>query len=429
MPRRALALALLLPLACAAGADGNGTTSTTGGGVPWTTSSGASDQGGTASQGGAPGSGGDGGALSNGGAPASGGAGGEGGDGGAPSTTSSGGGGSGSGGAPPLDGQAVFVALSSTTVTAGSFTEGGGWSVESSAAGGSQRPAVAMRGQDDALALFRDDGALAYVTLDGAGWSSPANVGAAITTRATPALAAGSTSFAAVFHGDDFKHYFAAYASSFNPSAEAVGNPQSFGPNPASIALLGTTSVLTFVGDDGNLYDQSRVGGVWQAASGHGLSGLDDTPAIVALDAGADLLVVFNRTSTAVSFTTRSGAVWSTPADIPSALTQDPVSLAPLSGGRAALAFRGTNGKVYAAIYDPGGGQPWSSPVAIDAPAGDTPSTPAVAPGVGGAEAELVYVTTGSGDVRHSRLQGSTWSASVSAGGSGLTSVAAASAP
>ncbi len=423
---------LLLSISCAAGVDDDASTSTTGGSVPWTTSTGGSEQGGA---GGAPTSGGAGGQLTVGGA------GGGGGEGGAPSTTSSGGEGGlgtggaggegGAGGAPSPTGQAVFVALGSANVTAGSFTESAGWINETSAITASARPGVAMRGPDDAFAMLRTGAAgdLAYMRLDGSGWSAPASVGAGVTTRATPGVAAGASEFVAVFHGDDFKHYFAAFNVGFNPQAQPVGNPQSFGPAPASIALDGVNPIIVFAGDDGNVYDQSRVGGVWQAAAGHGVTGVDETPAIVALDAGADLLVVFNRTNTIVSFMTRSGSNWSTPADIANALTNEPVDIAALPGGRAVLAFRGTNGKAYASVYDPGGAPVWSSPAAIDGPGGDTTSTPAVAPGIGGADAELLYVASGVGDVRHSRLQGATWSASVSAGGTGMTAVAAASAP
>ncbi|NUP09576.1 MAG: hypothetical protein HOW73_26320 [Polyangiaceae bacterium] len=414
-------------VACADGSDDEASTSTTGGGVPWTTSTGAGGAGGTASQGGAP-QGGAGGQTSSGG---SGGAGGDGGQSTSTGGTGQGGmGGMGEGGMAD-DGQLVLMALGDSGVFAGSFTPSTGWDTETLAGDPidpSARPAVVMRGPDDALALFRGDaGALAFSTFDGLGWSMPDDVGAAITTRAAPSVTANAAQVFAVFQGDDFKHYFAVYTASFNPDDEMVGNPQSFGPFPASIALASGQPIVTFAGDNHDLFDQTRTGGTWGAASPHGLANVFTTPAIVPLDQGPELLVVFNRQDSTIAFTTRTAGVWSSPADLPDALTTDPVTLAPMAGGRAVAAFRGTNGMAYASVYDPSGAPVWSDPVGIAAAA--TPTPPAVATGAGGADAELVYVSTQTGSAMHSRLVSGQWSNPASIGGSALGSVAIAARP
>jgi len=337
-----------------------------------------------------------------------------------------GGGGSGSGGAPPDEGQIVVVALGPSASLAGHYEPAAGWSsAVLTGASGSDRPAVALRAKNDGLAMFRNSGALSFSRFDGTAWSASADVQSGVTTRAAPAVAASATNFFVAFHGDDFKHYFALYANSFNPTADPIGTPQSFGPAPAAIVADGSDAVIAFTGNDGDVYDQRRSGS-WAAAHGHGATSVAGTPSIVKLDQGADLLLVFAKSDTTVSFTTSTSGTWSTPATIPSTLTQDPIALAPLAGGKAVVAFRGTNAKVYTTLFD---GTAWSTPVALASGSAETPSSPAVAPGIGGADAELVYVATGAGSAMHARLTGTTWSTPLTIGGSNLTTISVASSP
>jgi hypothetical protein len=411
-----LALSLLV-CACAAGSD-DGTGTTSGGGVAWTTSSGS---GGAAAQGGNGGeastsSGGGEGGLGSGGAP----------EGGAAQ------GGSAEGGASP--GQLVMIATGSNSALAGSFAEGSGWDTETLAAAPSFGPAITLRAKNDGVALVRDGdaGQLTFSSFDGSGWSDLTQLGPTVTTRATPSLAAGAVTVSAVFHGDDFKHYFAAYASSWSPTNEQVGAPQAFGPSPAAIVAVGNDVLIAYTGNDGDLYDQTRSGGSWLAPHGHALgNSVEGTPTIVALDQGPELLVVFQRKpSDALSFATRTGGTWSSADDVPDALTNDPVALAPLAGGRAVAAFRGTNAQIYTMVFDPSDTPSWSAPAPLATPNPTTPSSPALAPGVNSADAELVYVDGSTQSVMHSRLTGSSWSAPPTlVGGTGLGSVAIASHP
>ena len=104
--------------------------------------------------------------------------------------------------------------------------------------------------------------------------------------------------------------------------------------------------VVAYAGDDGNLYDQRRVNGAWEPASGHGVTGtIDISPAIIGLDAGpGEAMIAYVREADAqVMFTVRTNGAWSAPAPVPDALSNDPVALAERPGGGVVLAFRGTN--------------------------------------------------------------------------------------
>ena len=229
-----------------------------------------------------------------------------------------------------------------------------------------------------------------------------------------------------LFHGDDFKHYYGAYgASSFNPAAEQVGNPQSFGPEPPAVVSVGDEVWAAYTGDNGDLYTQRRVAGVWQAAVAQGLAGtVRLTPALTVLSDGT-VLLVFNRTGgSVVSFQRYNAGVWSAVADVPSVLSDSPVSLASLPSGGAALAFRGTNGLSYVALFNAGTG---SFGLPVSTGLGSTPSTPSVTAGLGGFAVELLYVDGASSQVRHARGTSSlVFGSSVPVGGVDAFAVAAA---
>lgn len=409
LPIRTISFIATLALGCAVGSD-EGNTSTTGGGVAWTTVTGAggASAGGSSSEGG--------------GGQAAGGSG----DGGRPTTN----GGGGAGGAPRETDRALLIGVGSATVMTGAFDSQNGWTTGTLTGGSLDRPAIAMRGQNDAVAMFRNAGNLAFTTFDGSGWSATASVGASITTRATPALVSNSATAFAVFHGDNFLHYFSAYTASFNPSNESVGSPQSFGPSAAAVTLWGSEVVIAYAGSDGDLYDQRRSGGVWQAANPHALGDVVAlSPAVVTLDSNQLLVVYVHKVTGAAMFTVFTGSVWSAPAIIDDALTADPLALTALPTGKAMAAFRGTDGQPYAMTFDAAPTPTWSAPMPIASPNPTTPSTPAVAPGVGSQQAELAFVDAATGGARHVRWSGSSWSTPTVVGGSDLTGVAIATLP
>ncbi len=151
------------------------------------------------------------------------------------------------------------------------------------------------------------------------------------------------------------------------------------------------------------------------------------TPAIIAPSAGPDLMIVFVRSTDArLLYTTRTGGIWTLPVQIDvNALTNNPPALAALPGGAALLAYRGQDGKAYWSRRPLGGS--WTAPAAIAAPNVATPSAPAIAAGVGGVDAEMVFVDGATSTARHTRLTGTTWSAPAAIGGTGLTRAAISS--
>src|SRR5262249_28758121 len=147
------------------------------------------------------------------------------------------------------------------------------------------------------------------------------------------------------FQGDDFKHYYAGYQGAWTPTAEPIGgvSQQSYGPSPGAVVVLGNDVVVAFAGDNGDLYDQTRTGGAWQPAAGHGLGDVvSTTPALVPLTQGPELMLVYSRkTDSQLLWTTRTSGVWSAPVPIDAALSSDPPALTSVAAGGAALAFRG----------------------------------------------------------------------------------------
>lgn len=231
-----------------------------------------------------------------------------------------------------------------------------------------------------------------------------------------------------------YKHFFASYVAAWGPVQEPVlfqmTNDHSFGPSPASITAIGSDAIVAFAGDNNDLFDQTRSVGAWQGAHPHGLGyPVLLSPTIVALASGPSLMIVFVRSTDArIMYTTRTGSTWAPAVQVNvNALTNEPVSLAALPSGDAVLAYRGQDGKVYWSRYTAVAA--WSTPTGVATPNFGTPSPPAVSQGASGADAEMVYVDTATGAAVHARLNGMSWSAPVSIGGSGLTRVAIAAMP
>jgi hypothetical protein len=298
----------------------------------------------------------------------------------------------------------------------------------------SSTPALALAETGVATGLLRDDagGALVFATWQPDAWSGVLPVGPNVTTAAGPSAAAIAGVVSASYLGTDHKHYFAERDDAWLPFAEPVAPPagvHSFGPTPATITALGGERVLAYAGGDGDLYDQRRVGGAWQAASAHAVGfTIQTSPALAALDGGAaaELLVVFVRTSDQQLFwSARAAGSWSAPTPIAGAFTTHTPSLAALAGGDALLAFRGADDRPYAARFTGGA---WTAPAGVASPNPTLGARPAVCRGAAGAEAELAIVDS-SGAAFHLRLVGGSWSAPSAIGATGLTHIAVAAGP
>jgi hypothetical protein len=404
------------------GASTSSSANSSGSGASGSSSSSASS--GDAGGGGNGGQGGDGAGGSIGGA---GGIGNQGGAGGGSGGTGTGG----TGGA--LGGKVLLLAGGGANVLAGDFHPSTGWTTTPLSEATTVAPAVAVTSATTGVGLVRSNassGELRATTWNNGTWSAFTAVGPAITTQSRPALAVSGVVARAIFHGNNFKHYFASYAGTWAPADEEVGAPQSFGPSAPSITTIGPDVIIAFAGNDHDVYDQVRTNGFWQAATKHNLGDVtSSTPAIVTMTSGSTLLIVFARTSDKkLLWTAKTGASWTAAQEIDMAFASDAPALLALPGGDALVAFRGLDGKLYTSRYDDAAMPAWSAPAALSSTV-VIPSTPALATGVEGATAELAFVDGATGVAHHARLTGTTWSAPAAVGGTGLTHVALGSAP
>ena len=234
-----------------------------------------------------------------------------------------------------------------------------------------------------------------------------------------PSVAGSSTRAHSAFQGTDMKLYYAEYFNgSWFPTSEPItaGAAQSAGPVPPAITILADTPIVAFIGTDGDLHDQTRKCGTWQPSNPHGVAGhgASVAPAIVTLTQGAELLIVYtDSAANALMYTVRTAGTWSTPAAIPGATSASQVSLAPLTAGGAVLSYLGTetpNGHLYTTVMSAGAPFTWTAPVV--GVMGSDPalvSTPVVATGATGAQAELLYLESPSYILYSARMTNGAW--------------------
>jgi hypothetical protein len=411
------------------GSGGHSSTTTGGMGGKATSSTSGAGMGGKGGAGGAAGAGGVAGQGGAGGTGGSGGAGGAGGmDGGGT------GGQDGGGGAAPT-GVALLLAGGGTNVTAGEFHPPSSWTTTPLTVTTPEGAALTMTSPTTAvgvLALSANAGsALQYTLWTPGSWTAFQGIAANVSGLGASSMGSTAGTADMVTWGTNLNDYFASYAGgTWNPTAEPVtpaGGAQSFGPSPPALVIFGGNPVIAYAGSDNNLYDQTRLATGWQTANSHGITGtLTVTPAIIAPTAQADLMIVYNATMGGqLSWTALSNGTWTTPTAITGALSNAPVALVALANGVALLAFEGTNQMLYWSVYTPGAMNLWSTPAAL----GTTSASPALAPGVGTADAELVFADQGTMTAYHARFTAGAWSSPAMVGGTGVTWVALASSP
>ena len=334
----------------------------------------------------------------------------------------------------------LLLAGGGPTILSGEFHPGTGWTTTVLNDATADGLAIANISGSSAVGVIRSKsggGELRYASWSPGSWTAFKMIAPLETTSSTPSIVASGARADLTFRGDNTKHYYAAHTFGvWTPLAEPIqlmNAPQIQGPTPSSVTAIGSDTIVAFAGDNGELYDQTRTGGVWQGAHGHSLGNVVTvTPQVIALNGGfADLLIVFvNKSDSKLLFTTRSAGIWSASVQVDqNTFSADPVGLVALPGGKAALAFRGLDGKIYASRYDPNGAPVWSLPGPIANPNYATPSSPAITGGVGGVDAELVFVNSADGGAYHTSLTNTTWSAPTLVGGSGLTHIGVSSAP
>ncbi len=319
---------------------------------------------------------------------------------------------------------------------AGEFHPGMAWTATQLSSTTDKAPGIAITGPNSAVGVIRNTtfgNEVAYTTWAPGSFQAFTSIANAVTTQAAPSIAASGTRADVVFLGDNKNHYYASRVAAWSPTAQAVGDaPQSSGPTPAAIAALGSDTIVAFAGTNGELYDQTRTGNMWSAASAHNLGGtVTLSPAMITPSTGPSLMIVYVRNTDAkILFTTRTGNLWTMPALIDAnSFTADPVALTALPNGEAVVAFRGLDQGIYFSRYTPGGNPLWSTPAPFAVPNVTTPSRPALAAGVGGVDAEIGFINAIDAKAYHARLTGTSWSVPVMIGGTQLTTVAIASAP
>ena len=255
---------------------------------------------------------------------------------------------------------------------------------------------------------------------------------------AAPAIAPFGTGFHAVLHEADDSLRWSAFDSAWSTPAPLGGGgaAQSYGARAASAASIGGKLVLAQVGGNAHVYAQTwdaswqpavDATGPFDAATGPGLQ--DVPPVVVPLSGGAgDAMIVFLHAGDfTLMSTVRTGSGWSAPLLVDkNAYTNAPVSVVPLSGGRAVLAWRGADGMAYFSLF---GGTSWGAPSPFLTPNVAVFAAPALAPGVCGVEALAALAEPT--EVSVLGLVGSTWTAAYPAipASAGVTFVAMATRP
>lgn len=314
----------------------------------------------------------------------------------------------------------------------GAVFDGVGWTSSDIAAPTVDGVGLAIAGDATGIGVLRytkigdpKDNQLQYVTWKAGVWSLPAQIGMD-TTRAAPTISAVGTGAHVVFHGDNFQHYYAAYDGiGWAPAAEVIG---SFGPGPGAVTTLGISALFVFHdGAQNNRLTARRRDANWLMGQviDDDVQMFDRQPAIVALAADEALAVHVRNAGGQLRWSVGAPA-WAAPADVAGAQTTSTPALAAVGAGEAALAFRGTDGKLYVARFD---GADWQAPAPVANPNPSIFGPPALARGVGAAELELVYLDAGTKTIRHTRLIGGVWSAPVQVGNTALERVAIARGP
>jgi hypothetical protein len=141
-------------------------------------------------------------------------------------------------------------------------------------------------------------------------------------------------------------------------------------------------------------------------------------PSLVALPGASDLALVYVNASNQVAWVLRdgSGKAWGNPGVVnASAWSNEQPSVARLSATTLLLAFRGQDHNAYvstgtyaASAVAGGGTLTWTAPAPLVAGGVSVDSAPAVAKGVCGDDAVVVFAS--SSQVKATRLRGATWS-------------------
>jgi hypothetical protein len=216
----------------------------------------------------------------------------------------------------------------------------------------------------------------------------------------------------ASYRGADGNHYYAVHdGAAWVQTAIPMG---SGGPaSPAILALPGKVEVVFFYGLMNNGSSTQETGDPmmsWGEPIPTPLLTLNNTTATYGIhprqDPPYDAELCIVGATSLVSCWWRDGSYWDqtvSPTLSPAPDTSRKIALAPLSNKRTLLVYADANNNLHYALRGTDGFWVASAPVGVE-----SISAPSVAPGIGGADAELGYVAPG-GIARHIRLIGGSW--------------------
>jgi cysteine-rich repeat protein len=298
------------------------------------------------------------------------------------------------------------------------WTPGGGWSQSQIGAGLAEGALAATA--SGALAVLRREspfppdkntmifGAWSPGTPDS--WSNFGPVGVFGVGVDGPGLATLSATAEMCFLGTDSRHYSAHRAG--EAWGAFVGIPsvdlqvQASGGSAAALASGVSETYAVYVREDGRLMVSVKPtpGAVWEASTEAPATGLVTwlTPA-ASVEAKGDLVIVYVRAADATIRVMKKFSLdnaWSDEVTVANALTTSEVALLHADSGGYYLAWKGFDNQGVYAAYAPSF-DAWQEPFAVEVPQTLT-QPPALARGLWGAEAELLFVTGGT--LRHARL-------------------------
>ena len=280
------------------------------------------------------------------------------------------------------------------------------------------RPLVAARLHDNTLVAARYDSCSGTL-------SALAAIATAASTAARPALVGGSSGdvvFRGAVNGDQ-RYYWAHFDGTAWGAIATQGNFLST-LAPTAVRAGGSVHAI-FAGTDGNLWD-----GVVQASGGGAATQLTGNtsalaPAAAVAPDGAVHVLYTGMNQHIYWFVASAPATVHDLCDGQPAgcfiVTDAAPAIAFGSDGNAVALFHGTDGKLYASRLS---GSQWGAATGISG-SDTTTLAPAIAPGVDGSLADVVYVRAGDGAARHAQLTAGGWQAPVSIAGATLTAAPA----
>jgi hypothetical protein len=200
-----------------------------------------------------------------------------------------------------------------------------------------------------------------------------------------------------------------------------------FGPTAASVVTIGKEAWAVYGGADQGVYAVHHDGAAWSISAGiQGAGTVTSVPPLIVLDDMHQPTVLFVRNDNkgTICSTTHTAAGWTAPTAIGATITTlKPIAATHSTTGALVLAWHGHDNEGIYLSQRPAGGA-WSAPLQVEVDAAAA-TAPALAPGVSGAEAEVLYGRGGT--LRHARLSGGAATLpKVVAGSGGISDVAAA---